>query len=114
MAVSKRKGKDAPPERQRRQRLVDKWHRQLLKNPTALRQFKEYRLLTTNTIKQFRIGYTKNGFPEEGWDGPVYTLPISDEQGDPITVKLFHWDHEPKMRWLRAKRPGEDSNELFL
>jgi len=58
---------------------IDGWAAALLSNKAALEAFRERRGLTTQTIKNYQIGY----------DGRVYTIPIRDMYGEIVNVRRY-------------------------
>lgn len=108
---SKRPAKDLPTLVQLRH-----WHKRMLGNDRAHDYLNDERGLTDKTLKENLIG----------WDGRRFTIPIFDEQGELVNVRLYRRNarsHADKMRsWARgygqARLDGydvlEESDEVLL
>lgn len=74
-----------------RERVIDNWHKNLLKDEKRMAWLRDTRGIKRKVLKQWRIGF-RNDFPA-GPQGrqsePRFTIPIPDEDGNVINVRYY-------------------------
>jgi hypothetical protein len=75
--------------------LADGWVAALGSNANALDWLRDQRGLTSETIRDARIGYAKSGVPGPWSDYGAFTLPVLEEDGKIVTLRKRFWPRTP-------------------
>lgn len=89
---------DSDPPKFMEPKEAEEAHSRLLKTKQSLTWLQEARGLTVETVKRFRLGLTTKG--------DRITIPVCDEEGRLLNLRLYDWRHTSDQKFLNTKGFG--------